>query len=237
MNEPFELRKEVALDATPEQVWEAIATAQGLAAWFMPMPVDPASELVTTWDVGRRLVVSMPESPDGSTQAFEYRIDSERGGRTVLRFVHSGIRAANWEDEYEDLTGAGWDMYLFTLQQYFDHFAGRTALYIEAEGPAGSTSPSSWPPVVAAVAGAAPTVGATVRIELAGTGTVDGTIDYATDHYLGFRTDDSLVRFHDRTPIGMTIAVSEHVYGRPVGVQSASADWALWLAHAITQPT
>jgi uncharacterized protein YndB with AHSA1/START domain len=31
----FELRKEITLDATPEQVWEAIATGPGIDAWFM----------------------------------------------------------------------------------------------------------------------------------------------------------------------------------------------------------
>ena len=35
MPHEFELRKEITLDATPEQVWEAIATGPGIDAWFM----------------------------------------------------------------------------------------------------------------------------------------------------------------------------------------------------------
>lgn len=31
----FDLRKEITLDATPQQVWEAIATGPGIDAWFM----------------------------------------------------------------------------------------------------------------------------------------------------------------------------------------------------------
>ena len=35
MPHEFELRKEITLDATPEQVWEAIATGPGIDGWFM----------------------------------------------------------------------------------------------------------------------------------------------------------------------------------------------------------
>ena len=57
MAERFEVRKDVALDATPEQVWEAIATGPGLATWFMPMEVDADSEMVVAWEPGKRLVM------------------------------------------------------------------------------------------------------------------------------------------------------------------------------------
>jgi len=45
MPREFKITKEVLLEATPEQVWESIATEAGLAAWFQPAPVSPASEL------------------------------------------------------------------------------------------------------------------------------------------------------------------------------------------------
>ncbi|WP_143737006.1 SRPBCC domain-containing protein [Microbispora sp. GKU 823] len=35
MPHEFELHKEIELDATPEQVWEAIATGPGVDSWFM----------------------------------------------------------------------------------------------------------------------------------------------------------------------------------------------------------
>jgi uncharacterized protein YndB with AHSA1/START domain len=34
----FEIREEIALDATPEQVWEAIASGPGMDSWFMGAP-------------------------------------------------------------------------------------------------------------------------------------------------------------------------------------------------------
>src|SRR5207245_4854505 len=84
MGKPFEIRKEIPLNATPEQVWEAIATGPGLTAWFMPMEVDADSSMVTSWEPGRRLAIRTPSAPDGSFQAFEYRIEAVGQGSTVL---------------------------------------------------------------------------------------------------------------------------------------------------------
>ena len=35
MPQPFEIMLDVEVDATPEQVWEAIATGPGLGSWFL----------------------------------------------------------------------------------------------------------------------------------------------------------------------------------------------------------
>jgi uncharacterized protein YndB with AHSA1/START domain len=35
MGHPFELEQQAVVDATPEQVWEAIATGPGLESWFL----------------------------------------------------------------------------------------------------------------------------------------------------------------------------------------------------------
>ena len=35
MAHPFEVSKEIEVDATPEEVWEAIATGPGIDSWFM----------------------------------------------------------------------------------------------------------------------------------------------------------------------------------------------------------
>ncbi len=123
MGKPFEIRKEIPLAATPEQVWEAIATGPGLTAWFMPMEVDPDSSMVTSWEPGRRLAIRTPSAPDGSFQGFEYRIEARGQGSTVLRFAHNGFTSDDWGDEYEVVTSSGWDMYFHTLRQYLTHFA------------------------------------------------------------------------------------------------------------------
>ena len=39
-NVPYRLEFEVEVPGTPEQVWQAIATAQGMSAWFLPTQIE-----------------------------------------------------------------------------------------------------------------------------------------------------------------------------------------------------
>lgn len=238
----FEIRKEVALDATPEQVWEAIATGPGLTAWFAPMDVDPDSDMVVAWEPGTHLAIRTPQAEDGSTQAFEYLIEARDQASTVLRFVHSGYFGDDWSEEYEDVTSQGWDMYLHTLAQYLSRFAGRTAVYAEAEGPPSSARPDNWPRLGAALAahsdagaGRPVELGTAVHLDLAGIGAIDGVVDYLTPNFAGLRTADALIRFHGRAPIGLTVAVSHHAYGRDLDVAKATQAWEAWLADVFAQ--
>jgi uncharacterized protein YndB with AHSA1/START domain len=232
MARKFELQRELALDATPEQVWAAIATGPGLAAWFMPMEVDPDSGQVVAWEPGKRLAIQTPTAGDGSTQAFEYLIETQGDGTAILRFVHSGYLGEDWGDEYESMTAMGWDMYFHTLAEYFTHFAGLPATYVEAEGPPSSGQAGAWPLLVAALGFTEPVEpGGPVRVELAGAGPIDGVVDYVTPNFIGLRTADALIRFHGRAPIAMTVAVSHHAYGEVDAAQLAHA-WASWLAGA-----
>jgi uncharacterized protein YndB with AHSA1/START domain len=242
----FDIRKEVALDATPEQVWEAIATGPGLTAWFAPMDVDPDSDMVVAWEPPKHLAIQTPQAEDGSTQAFEYLIEARDQASTVLRFVHSGVFGDDWSDEYEDMTGKGWDMYLHTLAQYLSRFAGRPAVYVEAESPPSSARPDTWPRLVEALsahsgagtgagAGRPVELGTAVHLDLVGVGAIDGVVDYLSSNFVGLRTADALIRFHGRAPIGMTVAVSHHAYGGDLDVAKATQAWEAWLADVYAQ--
>jgi len=231
MGKPFEIRKEIPLDATLEQVWEAIATGPGLTAWFMPMEIDPDSSMVTSWEPGRRLGIRTPSEPDGSFQAFDYRIETGGSGGTVLRFAHSGFTSDDWGDEYDVMTSAGWDMYFHTLRQYLAHFAGRPAVYLEAEAPPASAKPEAWPRLITALGLTEPVeVGAAVRFDLPGVGAVEGVVNYATPSFVGLRAPLALIRFHGRARIGMPVAVSQHTYISTFDVASAQRGWESWLA-------
>jgi hypothetical protein len=231
MGRPFEIRRQIVLDAQPEVVWEAVATGPGLAAWFMPMELDPDSPMVTSWEPGRRLGVRLPAAEDGSFQVFDYRLESDGPGRTGLRFAHSGFTGGGWGDDFEAQTGAGWDMYLHTLSQYLAHFAGRPALYLEAEAPAASAEPGAWPRLVAALGLTEPVeLGAAVRFDLPGVGAVEGAVDYATPTFIGLRAPLALIRFHGRAAMKMPVAVSQHTYIATFDTASAQRGWETWLA-------
>ena len=233
MAKEFRIEKEIELAATPGQVWDAITTAAGNEAWLWSMPGDlgPDVPLVATWEQPGHLVVRMPAAEDGSVQAFEYVIEGRDGGTTVLRFVHSGVMCDNWEGEDPELTGQGWDMYLHTLAQYFLHFAGSPATYAGAEAPHSSISAGAWPALLGALGlGGAPAAGDQVKLDLPGAGPVEGVVDYVQPAFLGLRTTDALYRFHGRMSIGLPIAVSAYVYGRPVDRGALTQAWTAWLA-------
>jgi uncharacterized protein YndB with AHSA1/START domain len=211
VSRPFEIRRQVALPVAPEEVWRAVATPEGQAGWFMTGD-DTAAEI--TADPPHRL-----EQRFG-TQAIEYVIEAVDGGTAVLRFVHSGMLEDDWGDEFETMTRLGWDMYLFTLGEYLRHFPGRPAVYAEAEAPG---TPEAWKRILAALGD--PVEGATARTPL---GT--GVVDLRTDHYLGIRTADALLRFHERSPLGMPVAVGHHDCTPGADPADLTRSWTTWLA-------
>jgi uncharacterized protein YndB with AHSA1/START domain len=216
----FELRREVMLPASPDEVWRAIATPEGQAGWFMTSPDDPDAETVEEVDTGeggdreRRLKIR------SGTHAMEYVIQAASGATTVLRLVHSGILGDDWGDEFETMTGLGWDQYLFTLGEYLRHFPGRPAVYGAAEAPA---RPGAWQRVLAALDD--PATGDTVRLPVG-----PGVVDLRSDHYLGVRTPNALVRFHERSLLGMPVAVGHHDHTSGADPHRLAATWSGWLA-------
>ncbi|WP_232668023.1 SRPBCC family protein [Pseudonocardia sp. TRM90224] len=216
MSRKFEVRREVVLPAAPEQVWQAIATPEGQAAWFMSLDDESADTLVkaATEGEGRRLEIT------AGTHAFEYIVEAGSGATTVLRFVHSGVLDDEWGDEYESMTGHGWDLYLFTLGEYLKHFPGRSSVYGSAEAPPGR---DVWVKLLDTLGD--PAVGETVRLPIGA-----GVVDLRNDHYLGIRTGNALVRFHERSKLGMPLAVGHHDYGPGADPEQIGATWSGWLA-------
>lgn len=218
MSRRFEVRRQVELPVPPEQVWRAIATPEGQAGWFMAGQDGGADSGVDgEADPPHRLALRF------GTQAMEYVLEATDGGTTVLRFVHSGIAEEDWSDEFDAMTGAGWDLYLFSLGQYLRHFPDRPAVYAEAEAPA---APDAWKRVLAALGD--PAEGDGVRVPGA-----TGVVDIRTEHHLGIRTASALVRFHERSLIGLPVAVGHHDYTPDADPAALTTTWTAWLAATV----
>jgi uncharacterized protein YndB with AHSA1/START domain len=236
----FEIRKEVELPASPEEVWAAITTRAGLTAWFMPMDVAPAADGRSpageglVWEPPNRFAVRTPAGEGGTGHAFEYALDPAPDG-CVLRFLHSGFSGENWQAEYE-ATRAGWDMYFHTLGQYLRYFKGRAASYVSAEGPAASADPARWPQLLAALGvEPEPVDRSPVCLVPEGLPEIIGIVDYVGPGFLGVRTADAMYRFHGRAGLGMPIAVGHHLYADTPGGPAPDAaqpavQWRDWLA-------
>ncbi|MFL6140495.1 MAG: SRPBCC family protein [Labedaea sp.] len=249
MPHEFEVREEINLDATPEQVWAAIATGPGIDAWFMghseiepgqggtvrmSMPGWTAESTITAWEPGKHFAYKSEVNPDGSFMAFESIIEGRSGGSTVLRFVHSGFLGdEDWETEYDALRN-GDRMYLEKLAVYVKHFAGRAATYNLFElGSAVADAERVWAAYREALGLAGPvSVGdkATVRVD--GLAPATGVVEFVRlPWWVGVRTDDgfySLMWGHRDTPVVEYTAFNDDVDGSRI-----EQAWQGWLAKAM----
>lgn len=204
MGREFEVRREVDLPGTPEQVWDAISTEAGLASWLFPEQVGEAQ----AWEPPQHLAVR--QEGEGWFNALEYTVEGRAGGAT-LRYVHSGIfDAAGWDDQY-DAVSQHTDFYLHTLGQYLAHFAPRTATYVGdvpggIGGPEASMAPDGFDRLKAALGVERASEGDEVVLEIGG----PGVIDYARGNFLGIRTRDGLYRFFGRNAFGGPVALALH---------------------------
>ncbi|HLZ25863.1 MAG TPA: SRPBCC domain-containing protein [Chloroflexota bacterium] len=131
---------EIEVPGTPEQVWQAIATGQGITAWFVPTKVEEragglmeldfgpgvgtASGTVTVWEPPTRFV-HLGSGAAGHPVAYEWHVEARSGGTCVVRLVASGfVSDADWQAEY-DSTAEGWKLFLNNLRLYLVHFAGQ----------------------------------------------------------------------------------------------------------------
>ncbi|MEU1509807.1 SRPBCC domain-containing protein [Kitasatospora sp. NPDC005748] len=244
MTHPFEIELETTLPASPEQVWEAIATGPGIDSWFMGRnEVEPREggtaametgghreeALVTAYEPGKRLATRTSPGEDGRFMAFEYLIEGRGGAATVLRVVHSGLLGDDWQDEYDALR-RGWPFHLGTLVQYLTHFAARTAVPVFAAAPTGRRTAQD---VRAALAGALSlptpvTVGAQAQAEPAGLPPLDGEVVWADDERFGLRTADGLYTFHHGAG---TALMFHHLFG--ADTDGAEDAWQRWLVRVL----
>ena len=206
MSHPFEITEEIELDATPDEVWDAIATGPGIDSWFFghstveprlggrttfAMGDDVAASTITAWEPGKRFAYRTDEGPDGSFMAFESIIEARAGGSTVLRFVHSGLLGGDdWEAEYDALR-EGDPMYLRKLAAYLATFKGRTAKQsIMLLHPGVTDSDRAWTAFTQALGGPL-TVGTPVRFTADGS---TGVVAFVHEpHWVGVTTADGMV--------------------------------------------
>ena len=243
MPREFELRKEITLDATPEQVWEAIATGPGIDAWFMgrnqvepreggrtSMTIAGQTEdgVVTAWEPGRRFAYRGGSPDSAEFMAFEWLIEGRDDGTCVLRLVQSGVLGDDWETEYDALT-KGWDMYLHQLAQYLGHFRGRSVAPVMAMAPGAGDAGHVWSVLSAGLGLDRPaTEGDKVRLTPEGLAPIEGVVDYVSPEVLGVRTEDGLYRFI-RGYEG-SVAVGHHLFAGDVDQEEAERAWQAWLS-------
>lgn len=242
MTHKFEIAKDLVVDASPEQVWEAIATGPGMNSWFMGRnEIEPreggkvrwsiggftAESTVTAWDPPRRFVSTGAEAPDGSFHQFDYRIDERDEGGTAIRYVHSGMLGGDWEAEY-DAMNEGDPMYLHKLAQYVTYFAGRFGKPVDVPGPQVADREQAFAAFKRGLGLSGEVVdGGRVRLTPEGMAPIEGVVDYVSPSFLGVRSDDSLYRFI--YGFDGTVMVGHHLFADGVDEERAESAWGDWL--------
>jgi hypothetical protein len=213
MTHPFEVRIELTVDATPDQVWDAIASGPGVDSWFLGhTEIDsenktstldvfgtgnPVASVITLWEPGHRYAAqetqeTQERNRDRAFHAGEWLIEAHEGGGAVVRYVHSGlIGGETWEAEYNGL-GVGDRGYLARLVVYLAHFAPRTVTRsIYLPGPA---TVDPWAAMTAAVGtGTDAADGQPARLTVPGIEPVEGIVEFVVlRNFVGMRTDDAM---------------------------------------------
>lgn len=154
---PYRMELTVDLPGSPEQVWAAIATADGNAAWFLPTELEEreggtitvhmgedasSSGTVTGWDPPRRLEIAEPDwaalaghgDAEVTPLVTEYLVEAQSGGTCRLTVVSSAFgTGADWEGEFFDGMEQGWLPYFQNLGLYLSHFPGQTVTPLAVE--------------------------------------------------------------------------------------------------------
>jgi uncharacterized protein YndB with AHSA1/START domain len=244
MGHEFETDNQISVDATPEQVWDAIATGPGIDSWFMGRnTVEPreggntqmvvagmftAHGSVTAWEPPHRFASRSDTAHDGTFHAFEYLVEGRDQGSTVVRLVHSGFLGQDdWESEFNALR-VGDPMYLRTLGTYLTYFPGRVATPIGIFAPPQPDEDTVWHRLLRGLGlDTDVTEGQPVRLTTPDAGAVTGVVDSVLyPSFLGVRTDDALYRFVGR---GGAIGVGHHVFSPVPDPDAAAESWRGWL--------
>ena len=236
MPREFELRREVILPGTPEQAWEAVATAAGNASWLFPNEIEPDGPGTAAWDPPCHL--ELRQERGEWFNAVEFVIEGRDGGTSMLRYAHSGIFVDDWDSQF-DAAAAHTDFYLHTLSEYLEHFGGRVATYI-GDAPAGIQGPPS-----SATAdgfrrlqeelglGSHLDEGDSARLTPEGLEPIEGVLDYVRPNFIGVRTADALYRFFGRNAFGAPVGMSVHMFADAIEPEQTKQIWQGWIDTAL----
>lgn len=192
----LEVTFEVA--GTPEEVWRAIATGPGIAAWFVPAEfeerdgkpvaltykfgpgIEPRAEL-TAWDPPRMFAAQGPAYGDAPPIASEWHVEAREGGKCLVRIVHSLFASTDqWDDQLEG-AAQGWSGFLAILKVYLAHFRGQPSALVQVAVPVSTPEDDNWQVLTSALGLTGLAVGQRWATP-AGVPAFAGVVEYLTEH-------------------------------------------------------
>jgi uncharacterized protein YndB with AHSA1/START domain len=205
MGKDFETHLDARVPATPEQVWDAVATGPGISSWFVGRTEIDGETVRTSFGEGwmPESTVTVAQQPDrfayrtatgedGRFVAYEYLVEGRAGAATVLRTVTSGfLPGDDWAEEFEAMR-YGTELFFHTLTDYLRWFPGCFATPLTVFGPPVTDWSRTWQRLHTALGlDPAPRVGDPVHAEAI----PDGIVSFRNPHALAVRTPDAIFRF------------------------------------------
>jgi uncharacterized protein YndB with AHSA1/START domain len=246
---------EVEVPGSPEEVWRAIATGNGISSWFVPSTVEervggaavsnfgPGMDSVATiktWNPPQRFVAEAEAEP--GKVATEWIVEARAGGTCVVRVVHRWFASTDdWDAQFEGHT-YGWLAFFRILRLYLTHFPGQRCSAFQLATFSKAPMLETWRTVMSALAIDEK------RRQVASTqeapdlsGTVESMGDEAHPELLLLRLDRPAPGLAHLfvMPMGGPIMVSIrfYLYGDQGTAAAAQAerDWTNWLARQFPQ--
>jgi uncharacterized protein YndB with AHSA1/START domain len=150
------IERTVEIDAPLEAVWKALSEGEELAKWFplearvtpgvggeiwMSWPGMAFAAPISVWEPGKRLQTQ--DSGGAQLMSVDWFLEA-KGGKTLLRLVHSGFGAdAAWDDQYDD-TARGWTVFVGNLVHYLERHRGSAVRQIVIPVPIEIAVDEAW---------------------------------------------------------------------------------------------
>lgn len=153
---------EVEVPGTPEEVWEAIATGEGVSSWFVRTAFSPAEgrptqltsdfgpgmegvAQITQWDPPHAFAAESKDLGDtGPMVATEWTVEAREGGMCVVRLVHSLFADGDqWDNQLESWE-QGWPWFFQILRLYLGHFRGQPCASFRLMGVGPEPASATW---------------------------------------------------------------------------------------------
>lgn len=222
-NRKFEIVADTELPGTPERVWNAVTA--DTPAWMFPTDQWPAVRTVEEYPTH---LVSRMDGPDGWFNQLEHVLEPLEGGRAKLHYVHSGIFADNWDEQY-DGASKHTRFYLHTLGQYLEFFDGKPVTFTDIQAPESSQTPYGFVQLKKALGVEGTTAGTAVDLELDGVGRLSGEVDFSDENFLGLRTADAMYRFFGRNVFGAPVGMTVHDFSGSGDSELTAKSWGAFL--------
>ena len=218
-NKEFRIVFDGELPGTPERVWEAVT--KDTAAWLFP---NEGWESVNTVEEYPGHLVNRMEGPDGWFNQLEHVIEPVEGGRARIHYVHSGIFADNWDEQY-DGASKHTQFYLHTLGQYLQYFDGKPVEFTDVQAPASSQTPDGFIRLKRALGLDGVSQGEQFQLDLEGIGHLSGEVDFSNENFLGLRTATAMYRFFGRNAFGAPVGMSIHDFSGSEDSEATAKAW------------